>query len=285
MLPIKWMPPEAFLDGIFTSKTDVWSFGVLLWEVMSLGYMPYTGCANKEVMDLVTSGGRLEPPSNCPGPLYGIMTQCWHPTPDERPNFSTIMERLGYCLQDPDVMNAPLPVFHRPPSAERDATIMRPPAHENSCLQVQQRAADYLVPRAPPELPSSPSTSSVDKLLAVNSTGSDWETSFVLPESRSTQPLLEEASTSSSSSSTEKPATVGSLVSLNNNNNNNNNNPQRNSLKASLSLDPAALVKQQPIPYVNVNMTPSHAAEQEVESQGRPFTVQAALLSENEISC
>lgn len=66
---------------------------------MSLGYMPYTGCANREVMQLVTSGGRLEPPSNCPGPLYGIMTQCWHPNPDERPNFSTILERLGYATQ------------------------------------------------------------------------------------------------------------------------------------------------------------------------------------------
>lgn len=70
MLPIKWMPPEAFLDGIFTSKTDVWSFGVLLWEIMSMGYMPYTGCANREVMQLVTSGGRLEPPANCPGEDY-----------------------------------------------------------------------------------------------------------------------------------------------------------------------------------------------------------------------
>lgn len=69
MLPIKWMPPEAFLDGIFTSKTDVWSFGVLLWEIMSMGYMPYTGCANRQVMQLVTSGGRLEPPANCPGNL------------------------------------------------------------------------------------------------------------------------------------------------------------------------------------------------------------------------
>lgn len=69
MLPIKWMPPEAFLDGIFTSKTDVWSFGVLLWEIMSMGYMPYTGCTNRQVMQLVASGGRLEPPTNCPGKL------------------------------------------------------------------------------------------------------------------------------------------------------------------------------------------------------------------------
>lgn len=62
MLPIKWMPPEAFLDGIFTSKTDVWSFGVLLWEVFSLGLMPYTGLPNRDVMQLVTGGGRLGEP-------------------------------------------------------------------------------------------------------------------------------------------------------------------------------------------------------------------------------
>jgi anaplastic lymphoma kinase len=99
MLPVKWMPPEAFLDGIFTSKTDIWSFGILLWEVMSLGYMPYPGRGNQEVMQLVTNGGRLEPPNYCPGPLYGLMCQCWHPIPEERPNFLTILERLGYCLQ------------------------------------------------------------------------------------------------------------------------------------------------------------------------------------------
>merc|ERR1719410_1513537 len=116
MLPVKWMPPEAFLDGIFTTKTDVWSFGILLWEVMSLGYMPYPGRANQEVMQLVTNGGRLEPPNYCPGPLYGLMCQCWHPIPEERPTFSTILERLGYCLQDPEGVMAPLPVFHRPAS-------------------------------------------------------------------------------------------------------------------------------------------------------------------------
>ena len=52
MLPVKWMPPEAFLDGIFTSKTDIWSFGILLWEVMSLGYMPYPGRGNQVVYQL-----------------------------------------------------------------------------------------------------------------------------------------------------------------------------------------------------------------------------------------
>ncbi|KAH9375689.1 hypothetical protein HPB48_003199 [Haemaphysalis longicornis] len=155
MLPVKWMPPEAFLDGMFTSKTDVWSFGVLLWEVMSMGYMPYPGRGNQEVMQLVTSGGRLEPPANCPGPVYHVMTQCWHATPEERPSFGTILERLGYCIQDPDVVAAPLPVFHRPPSMERDATVMRPPNADNICLQVYRSersevqspgSEDYLIP-------------------------------------------------------------------------------------------------------------------------------------------
>lgn len=210
MLPIKWMPPEAFLDGIFTSKTDVWSFGVLLWEIMSMGYMPYTGCANRDVMQLVTSGGRLEPPFNCPGPVYGIMTQCWHPAPEKRPDFALILERLGYCSQDPQVMAAPLPVFYRPPSHERDATIMRPNSSDDSCIQMPQ-SADYLIPNhlnQPSTRHAVGSTSSVEKLIPENS--DSWETSFVIPSSKSTQPLLQQESkdTEPSTGSVDKLVTV-----------------------------------------------------------------------------
>ena len=66
---------------------------------MSLGYMPYPGRGNQEVMQLVTNGGRLEPPLYCPGPVYALMTQCWHPIAEERPNFKTILQRIGYCMQ------------------------------------------------------------------------------------------------------------------------------------------------------------------------------------------
>ncbi|XP_058055308.1 tyrosine-protein kinase receptor [Anopheles bellator] len=145
MLPIKWMPPEAFLDGIFTSKTDVWSFGVLLWEVFSLGLMPYTGLPNRDVMQLVTGGGRLDAPQGCPIAVYRIMADCWNPTPEERPSFSNLLERLTTCTQDPEVMNAPLPSFFRPPSNERDTTIMRPPGNDDFCLQVPN-SSDYLIP-------------------------------------------------------------------------------------------------------------------------------------------
>ncbi|XP_032804141.2 tyrosine-protein kinase receptor-like isoform X1 [Petromyzon marinus] len=127
MLPVKWMPPEAFLEGIFTSKTDTWSFGVLLWEIFSLGYMPYPSKSNQEVMEFVTSGGRMDPPKNCPVPVYRIMTQCWQHRPEDRPNFSTILERITYCTQDPDVVQTPLPTEYMPPPDDEGNTVMRPP--------------------------------------------------------------------------------------------------------------------------------------------------------------
>ncbi|XP_076834752.1 tyrosine-protein kinase receptor isoform X2 [Brachyhypopomus gauderio] len=125
MLPVKWMPPEAFLEGIFTCKTDTWSFGVLLWEIFSLGYMPYPCKTNQEVLEFVMSGGRMDPPKSCPGPVYRIMTQCWQHCPEHRPNFSTILERINYCTQDPDVTNTPLPVEHGPVVEDKSNIVIR----------------------------------------------------------------------------------------------------------------------------------------------------------------
>ena len=66
---------------------------------MSLGYMPYPGRGNQEVMQYVTNGGRLESPPGCPGPIYRLMTQCWSTNPEERPTFATILERLGIAYR------------------------------------------------------------------------------------------------------------------------------------------------------------------------------------------
>ncbi|XP_060072468.1 ALK tyrosine kinase receptor-like [Ylistrum balloti] len=127
MLPIKWMPPEAFLDGLFTTKTDVWSFGILLWEIFSMGYMPYPGRTNQDVMQFVTTGGRLESPDNCPLPIYQLMSICWAAIPETRPIFTELLEHLGRCIQNPDVVNAQLPVFYPIPALEKEGTIIRPP--------------------------------------------------------------------------------------------------------------------------------------------------------------
>lgn len=122
LLPVKWMPPEALLEGLFTSKTDSWSFGVLLWEIFSLGYMPYPGHTNQEVLDFIATGNRMDPPRNCPGPVYRIMTQCWQHQPELRPDFGSILERIQYCTQDPDVLNSPLPVEPGPILEEEEAS-------------------------------------------------------------------------------------------------------------------------------------------------------------------
>nr|XP_027782059.1 leukocyte tyrosine kinase receptor isoform X1 [Marmota flaviventris] len=124
LLPVKWMPPEALLEGIFTSKTDSWSFGVLLWEIFSLGYMPYPGHTNQEVLDFIIAGSRMDPPQGCPGPVYRIMTQCWQYQPELRPNFASILERLQYCTQDPDVLNSPLPMELKPTLEDEGASSL-----------------------------------------------------------------------------------------------------------------------------------------------------------------
>jgi Protein tyrosine and serine/threonine kinase len=74
------------------------SFGVLMWEVFSLGYMPYPGCGNQEVMQFVADGGRLDSPGGCPSPVYTIMTSCWRSEPAERPSFAAIISQLLQCL-------------------------------------------------------------------------------------------------------------------------------------------------------------------------------------------
>lgn len=144
MLPIKWMPPEAFLDGIFTSKTDVWSFGVLLWEVFSMGLMPYTGLPNRVVMELVTGGGRLDSPNGCPPFIYNLMSSCWHPVPDARPTFQHLLHKLLGFARNEELMKEPIPHFFGEASGERDRTVMRPP-NDDFCLQMPN-SSDYLIP-------------------------------------------------------------------------------------------------------------------------------------------
>ncbi|XP_069707856.1 proto-oncogene tyrosine-protein kinase ROS [Phaenicophaeus curvirostris] len=94
LLPVRWMAPESLIDGVFTNRSDVWAFGVLVWEILTLGEQPYPGFSNTEVLHHVRSGGRLESPNNCSDDLCNLMTRCWAPEPHNRPTFSYIHDKL-----------------------------------------------------------------------------------------------------------------------------------------------------------------------------------------------
>ncbi|XP_057308321.1 tyrosine-protein kinase HCK-like [Hydractinia symbiolongicarpus] len=94
-LPIKWMAIESLTDYIFSEKTDVWSFGVVLWELMTLGKQPYSGLNNQDVEKHLLDGKRLPQPQNCPDEIYNIMSSCWLELPEPRPNFTNLHQRLS----------------------------------------------------------------------------------------------------------------------------------------------------------------------------------------------
>ncbi|XP_006571432.2 proto-oncogene tyrosine-protein kinase ROS isoform X4 [Apis mellifera] len=93
LLPVRWMAPESLVDGVFTSQSDVWAFGVLMWEITSLGQQPYPARTNIEVLHHVRAGGRLSKPLNCPLALHQLMLRCWSDV-DTRPSFKVCLENI-----------------------------------------------------------------------------------------------------------------------------------------------------------------------------------------------
>nr|XP_015108119.1 tyrosine-protein kinase Fes/Fps isoform X2 [Vicugna pacos] len=93
-VPVKWTAPEALNYGRYSSESDVWSFGILLWETFSLGASPYPNLSNQQTREFVEKGGRLPCPELCPDAVFRLMEQCWAYEPRQRPSFSTIYQEL-----------------------------------------------------------------------------------------------------------------------------------------------------------------------------------------------
>uniref|UniRef100_A0A8C2DBL7 Focal adhesion kinase 1 n=1 Tax=Cyprinus carpio TaxID=7962 RepID=A0A8C2DBL7_CYPCA len=99
-LPIKWMAPESINFRRFTSASDVWMFGVCMWEILMYGVKPFQGVKNNDVIGRIENGERLAMPPNCPPTLYSLMTKCWAYDPSKRPRFTELKGQLSTILAE-----------------------------------------------------------------------------------------------------------------------------------------------------------------------------------------
>uniref|UniRef100_A0A674DLB4 Fibroblast growth factor receptor n=1 Tax=Salmo trutta TaxID=8032 RepID=A0A674DLB4_SALTR len=136
-LPVKWMAPEALFDRIYTHQSDVWSFGVLMWEIFTLGGSPYPGVPVEELFKLLKEGHRMDRPAACTEELYIMMRDCWHAVPSHRPTFQQLVEDLDRTLSlmtNQEYLNLSIPVVQYSPlgpdtSSSSDSVFSRETTH------------------------------------------------------------------------------------------------------------------------------------------------------------
>ncbi|KAM4677027.1 fibroblast growth factor receptor 4 isoform 1-T3 [Discoglossus pictus] len=123
-LPVKWMAPEALFDRVYTHQSDIWSFGVLTWEIFTLGGSPYPGIPVEELFKLLREGHRMDKPSNCTHELYMLMRECWHAVPSQRPTFKQLVEHLDRILTavSEEYLDLSMPFEQYSPSCEDTAS-------------------------------------------------------------------------------------------------------------------------------------------------------------------
>ncbi|XP_060814600.1 tyrosine-protein kinase transmembrane receptor Ror-like isoform X3 [Bombus pascuorum] len=148
LLPVRWMSPESVMYGRFTLESDVWSFGVVLWEVYSFGKQPYYGHNNEEVVKLIFQGIMLIPPEGCPPFVCQLMRECWKTDPKDRIKFSEILEKLekakGKSIQQDTLPRPPQgPVTIRTPDVlDPDGYLLPAPTKPHEYLQTLPALSD-----------------------------------------------------------------------------------------------------------------------------------------------
>ncbi|GFT83191.1 proto-oncogene tyrosine-protein kinase receptor Ret [Nephila pilipes] len=99
-VPVKWMALESLENQLYTTKSDVWSFGILMWEIITVGGCPYPGIPTERLFQLLKDGYRMAKPENCPLEVYEIMKSCWLEKPSERPHFKELVYKIESILED-----------------------------------------------------------------------------------------------------------------------------------------------------------------------------------------
>uniref|UniRef100_A0A8D3CA42 receptor protein-tyrosine kinase n=1 Tax=Scophthalmus maximus TaxID=52904 RepID=A0A8D3CA42_SCOMX len=129
-IPIRWTAPEAIAYRKFASASDVWSFGIVMWEVMAFGERPYWDMSNHEVMKAINEAFRLPAPMDCPSAIYQLMLQCWQHDRSKRPRFSDIVNILDKLLRSPESLKTiadfdPRVSIRLPSTSGCDGTMFR----------------------------------------------------------------------------------------------------------------------------------------------------------------
>ncbi|NXQ34848.1 EPHB2 protein, partial [Alaudala cheleensis] len=109
-IPIRWTAPEAIQYRKFTSASDVWSYGIVMWEVMSYGERPYWDMTNQDVINAIEQDYRLPPPMDCPNALHQLMLDCWQKDRNHRPKFGQIVNTLDKMIRNPNSLKAMAPL-------------------------------------------------------------------------------------------------------------------------------------------------------------------------------
>ncbi|XP_066570519.1 fibroblast growth factor receptor 1-A isoform X2 [Amia ocellicauda] len=152
-LPVKWMAPEALFDRIYTHQSDVWSFGVLLWEIFTLGGSPYPGVPVEELFKLLKEGHRMDKPSTCTHELYMMMRDCWHAVPSQRPTFKQLVEDLDRILvmnSNQEYLDLSVPLDQYSPSYP-DTRSSTCSSGEDSVFSHDAGADEPCLPKFPPQ--------------------------------------------------------------------------------------------------------------------------------------
>ncbi|XP_064157471.1 tyrosine-protein kinase receptor UFO-like [Anguilla rostrata] len=99
-MPVKWIAIESLADRVYTTKSDVWSFGVTMWEIATRGQTPYPGVENSEIYDYLRQGNRLKQPPDCLDSIYSLMRSCWLLSPKDRPGFDSLLCELEKAMEE-----------------------------------------------------------------------------------------------------------------------------------------------------------------------------------------
>ncbi|XP_044591136.1 ephrin type-B receptor 1-B isoform X6 [Cotesia glomerata] len=143
-IPVRWTAPEAIAFRKFTSASDVWSMGIVCWEVMSYGERPYWNWSNQDVIKSIEKGYRLPAPMDCPEAIYQLMLDCWQKERTHRPTFANLTQTLDKLIRSPDTLRK----IAQNRIRERGAPPPPPPATSATTVHFRQRGANPLAPDA-----------------------------------------------------------------------------------------------------------------------------------------